>query len=637
MLSFPHEIFEFFKHNKEAFGGAASAVAVITAVAKIGPTIKRALKRHKDRISLRIGAGSVYTPADIARATARYIEPDCQSVDPSGGEEFRAVYAARENAFKSLDALFSESSQYRYTIVLADSGMGKSSLLLNYYARHQRRRRPEYTVALVPLGIPDAIERIKAVSDPADTVLFLDAFDEDTSAIKDHKKRISELLDISRNCRHVLITCRTQFFVRDEEIPNEAGILRIGVVGPGEARQYVFHKLYLSPFSNEQINAYIHKRFPFWRRSERQRAAAIVAKMKDLSARPMLLAHIDDLLKSGRSCQYSFQIYEEMIAAWLSREEPFVEKIVLRKFSERLAADIYLNRERRASEKIPYSELKPLAETFGIKTDLWQLSGRSLLNRDAAGNYKFSHRSIMEYLFIQAFTKNPSIALTPWTDQIVRFWWEMLQQGWVEKRQWPSNARVDRAWVALGLSPILNLRSSDKSLEASVFKTMSVGPLDYRVSEAAIYLSRPTKPWPDVFRIFDSDLRADLVTGLIWHRVEVSPLGYDHALKVIDTVNKHIPGVWRLPTLEEALSFILLPRTDVQFERSLSESTIWIADWIGPLKNGCRLVATDSEIHIVNAISSEDAYCWVVCHQFALSEEMPLRRPRVRSPSAARM
>ncbi|MDZ7289393.1 MAG: hypothetical protein ONB44_11190 [candidate division KSB1 bacterium] len=67
---------------------------------------------------------------------------------------------------------------------------------------------------VIPLGIKDADERIKAVAAKSDTVLFLDALDEDTLAIVDHRQRVLDLCDMTREFRRVLITCRTQFFPR---------------------------------------------------------------------------------------------------------------------------------------------------------------------------------------------------------------------------------------------------------------------------------------------------------------------------------------------------------------------------------------------------------------------------------------
>lgn len=142
----------------------------------------------------------------------------------------------------------------------------------------------------------------------------------------------------------------------------------------------------------------------------------------------MLLAHVDDLVRAKRSVHYSFELYDEMIEAWLTREQGFIEnKDDLRQFSERLAVDLYVNKEKRGAERIPRAELSTLAEEWNIALDDWKLCGRSLLNRDADGNFKFAHRSIMEYLFIKRFIEGESRCLeTSWTDQMRTFFWEII-------------------------------------------------------------------------------------------------------------------------------------------------------------------------------------------------------------------
>jgi hypothetical protein len=116
---------------------------------------------------------------------------------------------------------------------------------------------------VVPLGIPDADEYVAKIPDQQNTVIFLDAFDEDTKAIKDHRQRLLELMHACRHFKRVLITCRTQFFPRAEEIPRETGLARVGPRKAGEGATYEFWKLYLAPLNDDQVNAFLRKRYPF--------------------------------------------------------------------------------------------------------------------------------------------------------------------------------------------------------------------------------------------------------------------------------------------------------------------------------------------------------------------------------------
>jgi hypothetical protein len=81
--------------------------------------------------------------------------------------------------------------------------------------------------------------------------------------------------------------------------------------------------------------------------------------------------------------------------------------------------------------------LGPLANRFGvILPRIEHVRVRSLLNRDAQGNLKFAHRSIMEYLFVARFRKFPSS--TPrleWTDQMKRFYWETSSEAWEQSKR----------------------------------------------------------------------------------------------------------------------------------------------------------------------------------------------------------
>jgi hypothetical protein len=104
----------------------------------------------RDRRSLRKRLGAeLYTPEDILRATTYYIRPNCQNVDPAGSEEMRQAYAVIEDLFKAMDRLLDSPAEHKYAILLADSGMGKTSFVLNYYVHHWRKRK-RFGLALVP-------------------------------------------------------------------------------------------------------------------------------------------------------------------------------------------------------------------------------------------------------------------------------------------------------------------------------------------------------------------------------------------------------------------------------------------------------------------------------------------------------
>ena len=520
LKSFLAPVYVLAKNNAQTIALVFGLLGAIAVLAKLLGWLRVRVRQWRDRRSLRNRLGAeAYTPDEILRATSYYLVPDCQDVDPSGGEDWRRTYAVREDAFSALDQLLSHPRDHKYFLILADSGMGKTSLLLNYYARHWRSsRRKHFGLALLPLGQKNVGDRIAAIEDKSNTVLLLDAFDEDTEAIRDHRARLGQLLSATEDFRHVLFTCRTQFFPKDEEIPAETGLLRVTPAAAGESKEHTFYKLYLSPFSDNQVTRYLKKRFPLIHLRDRQRAKVIAAKIRDLTARPMLLAHVRDLLESDADFDYSFKIYEEMVNAWLKREEHFVKDAEsLRQFSEQLAVEIFCGRARRGAEKISAAELMqlvsrwtqanvrpptdmPQATAFErVRTSFheWQLRGRSLLNRDAAGNLKFAHRTIMEFLVVRRFVGGATdVSPDGWTDQMQRFLCEMAEARYRSKQPFPKNmGRVSLSWqnirnfIQLRSTPLrgVQLEQVVKLVDQTVLGSPYDWPCAYMVDERREY------------------------------------------------------------------------------------------------------------------------------------------------------
>ncbi len=386
-------------------GAIFTFAAFIVGIAQLWVAIYPVWKEHKNRQILNEDfSRGPYDQATIERATRYYIRPKSLDIDPAQEQELRHVLMAMSgDLFEKVDQFLTHNDPRKHLLILADSGTGKTSFVLNYYAYNSSRvKTKRHNISVIPLGIKNADDLIDKIQGQTEKVIILDAFDEDVKAISDHRERLSFLMEKCRNFKKVIITCRTQFFPKNEEVPVETGVAKVGPRGAGEKMFYEFWKLYLSPFDDNDVKSYISKRYPVWRFAERKKALAIALRVPLLSVRPMLLAHIPEIVRNPIKIEYAYQIYEIMINAWMERESNWVDKNALQQFSQKLAVNFFLNRESRGSEGIPYSELSTLANAWGIKLENWQLGGRSLLNRDAEDNFKFAHRSIMEYLFVKA-------------------------------------------------------------------------------------------------------------------------------------------------------------------------------------------------------------------------------------------
>lgn len=568
---------------------AGDALGVLTALAAFlgfmltyWPT--RQQRRKQKLLQDNVGA-DFYDAQTIRNATLYYIPQSCSSVDPTQEAELRHVVAAQEDSFAIIDRYLDSGSQYRHLLLLGDSGMGKSALLLNYYAHNQRRRSSRrHRIFIVPLGVPDALSAIERIPDKRDACLFLDAFDEDTKAVHDGNARLVQLMEASVEFKRVLITCRTQFFERDEEIPRQTGIAVVGPRGPGQPGMYEFWKLYLAPLNDEQIERFIRKRYPFrthflktWGR--RERARSLAAKIPLLTARPMLLSYIPEIAQDDARISFSFQLYDLVVENWLERESHWWGgKEVLREMSERLAADLYVNRERRGFERINKSELADL--TAGISESViesWKITTRSLLNRDAMGNLKFAHRSMMEYLFVRGFVegKNRYNALA-WTDNMLRMLNEMVKHEWAEHFSLPKPLTSGDLMAIPNFScrPLYAMRSKPVTVDSDAFKR-SVESVDHH---------KYTHFNPHFFkqsRLHPTRVFVDFATGLCWPLrpwpQPVKAYEVDAAIKQLNASRFGGWGTWRVPTYEELVE---------TYAEALNSAQVALA-WDPAAQKGC--------------------------------------------------
>ncbi|RMG31951.1 MAG: hypothetical protein D6730_00635, partial [Bacteroidetes bacterium] len=344
---------------------------------------------------------------DIKKATQHYVPTYFQSNTPS--EHSELIQAFKLTARQQLMPFFLKKAfkrdmdEHRFYIILAGSGMGKTTFMINLYMYYLQRlsfNRQMYHIKLLPLGYPEILQRIAAIPEKEHTILLLDGLDEDPQAIRNYKKRMNRILDKVRDFRVVVFTCRTQFFPSEMEEPHETGVVKFGT----KQGFQVFTKMYLSPFDEKDIRLFLRKKYGRWPTAKKRKAAAIVGQSPSLMVRPMILSYIDDLLEGHERFAYSSQLYQALIGRWIEREAQRVKpdrrenfRAELHRFSREVALDIYRSRKQRKGLFIPQKDIRPLAEKHGIQLKEMEMKSRSLLNRNAMGQYKFAHKSILEY------------------------------------------------------------------------------------------------------------------------------------------------------------------------------------------------------------------------------------------------
>lgn len=227
---------------------------------------KYVVSAHEARAIEKSFGADYYSHVVISQSLSYYVAPHCPSIDPGQETESTQILSTREELFAVIDRFLSTESRHRHLLLLADSGMGKTSFVIAYYARNLRlSKKKRRRLAIVPLSVPTALEDVAKIDEKRNTILFLDALDEDVKALDDHRERLQDIMRACGGFDRVLITCRTQFFSSEEEIPKGTGVIRILPRSLAESRVYEFWKLYISPLSNEQIRQFVRKRFPIYR------------------------------------------------------------------------------------------------------------------------------------------------------------------------------------------------------------------------------------------------------------------------------------------------------------------------------------------------------------------------------------
>lgn len=335
-----------------------------------------------------------YSEGEVKRAIENYIPTKCQNVDPAQEHEPNQTYAyaTKNNLLDFFIERLDGIESNKYYIILADSGMGKTTFMINLFYKYIKGRKKKHNISIIPLGYLQANIKIQEISNKENTILLLDAFDEDPEAVIDFKKRIEDIIKLTIDFHSVIITSRTQFFPKGIEEPLETGIFLHGT----DKGTHKFKKLYISPFDTNDIEKYLCRKYSLIRYKKRQKAKAIVLKSPNLMVRPMLLQYIDHLIESNETYRYSAQIYDNLVSKWIARER-IENKSELLRFTNQIAQYIYDNR-RSKGLFIEAQEIDKFAKDNKINLSDFEMKGRSLLNRNVEGKYKFAHKSILEFL-----------------------------------------------------------------------------------------------------------------------------------------------------------------------------------------------------------------------------------------------
>ncbi len=397
-----------------------------------------------------------------------YVIPSAQNLNPADTIDDDTGLIAKNDVFNLLDAFLSGHPRYSHAFVLSDAGMGKTSLLtIIKISASLNLTNSSFNVYLFKLGT-DTLDKINGIPAPTDSILLLDALDEDKEAWDNFYTRLQMLLQHTKSFRKVIITCRTQFFPHSYEEDGKV---------PGQISLHGFHcsKVFLSPFDDLQVSEYINKRFKD--QIDKDKAFSIVKKMRSLRFRPMLLSYIDFLLEEDQQYLTAYDIYEQLVNEWLNRElrkGVISNKDPLKKACEIIAFEMYLNGKSRTIEQ--HTIVGICNDTYGIK-ELPYLSveGRSLLNITSDEKYKFAHFSIQEFFVANKLINWEGRKFIENTDQVINFVADLITKRKVKNK---NLSNFDLKKINLN-----HVSFNHFNLKGTILSTSNIGLTDFASSE----------------------------------------------------------------------------------------------------------------------------------------------------------
>lgn len=363
-------------------------------------------------------------------------------------------------------------------------------------------------------------------------LLILDGFDEMASR-GNYRVTLRNFRELNRSAlgrAKIILSCRSHYFTDQREVQRFLGrsaapIAEVPVSYTDLYREIAgrpnFLISYLQEFEPDQVRAYLENRCG----SQADRVSGFIANtynLEELSRRPVLLDMIvtsADRLGEQTEPVTPAILYRIYTDIWLSRNDwsTILEVETKRELLERFAAKAI----HQESAQLHYSEIPRLIRSWrqgvnGIDEEEIdrELRAASFLVRDQGGNYRFSHRSFLEFFysrFLVSAAERGDFAVwteAPFRSEVYRFVQDLLslpaQQealrrllGLVRDRSGDLTARghavkcVSRAQDPEVAAALLDVLRSDDENKVRCFAATALGHhRRYEVVEALVAVAR---------------------------------------------------------------------------------------------------------------------------------------------------
>lgn len=313
-----------------------------------------------------------------------------------------------------LNTLLANPEQGRRTLVLAEAGMGKSTLLARVMQDYLRTRfwrhlSEKKAIFWVPLQSFDEHFCEKNFTQnnlrPNECILLLDALDEDASVYTDKTARWAEINRLCAPFYKVIVTTRTELTLGSEPLDTQNwSLVQLQGFAPRQQKKYLSSRLRSLVGVVKGTRLAYRAGLPVLKRST-----------KGLFARPFLLATLVDLIKDGENrarYEYDCEVLDDLIDKWLEAEaqkELGLKRRELETFVTDLACDM-TGLIRSGSDLLSEEEKERLRKGYISDNDLKRraqnnnlvpaLFAHCLLARSGneVGVLVFAHQIVRDYL-----------------------------------------------------------------------------------------------------------------------------------------------------------------------------------------------------------------------------------------------
>ncbi|HYO54562.1 pentapeptide repeat-containing protein, partial [Archangium sp.] len=363
-------------------------------------------------------------------------------------------------ALKALDRWLSSTDQT--ALVLGDYGSGKSTTLAKWctglWERGDASRpllcslasaapaRDAHGLLLDAAGTPDTPAHRAALRLLIQTRRLLpvfDGFDEMATRLGSSglAGRLSELLGVAEGGGRVVVSSREHYFESESTLHSTAAQALSQALGASAG----LSRLTFRPFDRAQVQELVERVLPSPQKIEEAlRRIQGTYDLMDLVTRPLLLGMVlTSLERIDPTARVApADIYEAYLRDWLAQTPEDGESLThaqKQEFAEALAEELW----RQGTSSCSWRELrKTVRERLGRQLPehltpaavFRDIEGGAFFVREGEENYRFAHKSFLEYFLARALAETleaqpkPALNTRPFTREVAAFLGEVLRR-----------------------------------------------------------------------------------------------------------------------------------------------------------------------------------------------------------------